>query len=134
MRTNLPRRIDALDQMFSFLESPLLEHAVETTTANHMKLAAEELFTNFVRHNRGKGDQITFELEVTDQQILLRFIDHDVDPWDPASAPPADVDLPFEQRTPGGLGLHLVKSIVDHLSYDYRDRAMTVTAIKNRGA
>jgi anti-sigma regulatory factor (Ser/Thr protein kinase) len=37
-------------------------------------------------------------------------------------APDADVDRPLEQRTPGGLGLHLIRRMVDSLEYRYDDK------------
>ena len=38
-------------------------------------------------------------------------------------APDADVALPIEQRVPGGLGLHLIRRLVDAVEYDYSEAA-----------
>lgn len=42
-----------------------------------------------------------------------------------------DIDKPIEDRTPGGLGIHLVKSMVDGLSYQYDARVMRIIATKD---
>ncbi len=42
-------------------------------------------------------------------------------------------DQPIEERKVGGLGLHLVKSIVDKITYEYKDRHMQVTIMKELG-
>jgi len=39
--------------------------------------------------------------------------------------------LSLEERKPGGLGIHLVKRLVDHIDYEYADRNSTTTFIKN---
>ena len=47
--------------------------------------------------------------------------DYDVDRFDVTEAPGANVDLPIEQRRPGGLGLHLVRCMLDRVDYEYSD-------------
>jgi len=44
-----------------------------------------------------------------------------------------ETDQPIEERKAGGLGLHLVKSIVDKITYEYKDRRMQVTIMKELG-
>ena len=41
----------------------------------------------------------------------MTLTDYDVEPFDVTAAPDADVDLPIEQRSPGGLGLHLIRRL-----------------------
>jgi serine/threonine-protein kinase RsbW len=128
----LARRLSALDEMFSFLEARLPGGAADDEAAFCVKLAAEELFSNMVRHGDGHGDHILLELEVTEPRIFFRLTDYDVEPFDPRSVPAPRLDAPVEERKPGGLGLHLVKSVVDRVTYEYRDREMRVSAEKQR--
>ncbi|MDR3095034.1 MAG: ATP-binding protein [Bacteroidales bacterium] len=37
--------------------------------------------------------------------------------FDPTATPPADTSLPLEQRPTGGLGIHLVRQIMDEVNY-----------------
>jgi serine/threonine-protein kinase RsbW len=99
-------------------------------TAFALKLATEELFTNFVRHNRGGGEHIELELVRTGQEVVLTMTDADVDPFDAVDVPAPDVTLSAQERTPGGLGLHLVRSYMDDLQYSHNDRTLRVTARK----
>ena len=32
-----------------------------------------------------------------------------------------NIDAPLEERTPGGLGIHLIQNLVDGLEYTYKD-------------
>lgn len=124
------RSIAALDELFAFLGERLPAGVGERVSLG-VNLAAEEIFTNMVRHNEPGSGRISVTVEVIDGMIRVGLTDYDVEPFDPRSAPPVDVSLPMSERSPGGLGLHLVKSIVDRLSYEYRDRTMQVWFEKN---
>ena len=60
----------------------------------------------------------------------MDLVDEDVDPFDIANAPERDISLPVEEREPGGLRLQLVKSMVDKIAYEYRNRTMTISVAK----
>jgi anti-sigma regulatory factor (Ser/Thr protein kinase) len=91
----------------------------------------EELFTNMVKYNTGGGQAIEIRMEMRSGSLRIELVDDDVEPWDPNEAPAVEIDRPAGERTPGGLGLYLVRSFVDELKYEYTDRQMKVTAIKN---
>ena len=129
----LPRAVTSLEPLFSFLEGRFEEENIDSRTSFCMKLSAEELFTNMVRHNVGSGEHITIELDISDERIRLVLTDHEVEPFDPESVDPVDVGRPAEERQPGGLGMHLVRSIVDRVSYRYADRKMKVSVVKKLG-
>lgn len=126
----IARDLAALDPLFSFLDERFRSHAVDEDTAFCVKLAAEELFTNLVRHNRGGAGDVDVEFDCDDRRVELRLVDRDVDPAEPSSFPTYDADSPLAERDASGLGLHLVRSVVDRLAYEYDDRTMTVIATK----
>lgn len=127
----LQRSLDALEPMFSLLEAELARHHVDERTSYGIKLAAEELFTNLVRHNVGKGP-ISLSLQFDAERLDFELVDHDVDPFEAESIPRYDKELSMEERTPGGVGVYLVRSIVDRLSYAYENREMKVSVTKFR--
>ncbi len=51
--------------------------------------------------------------------VEMALTDYDVEQFDVTRAPDADIDLPIEQRKPGGLGLHLIRRMVDSMKYEY---------------
>jgi serine/threonine-protein kinase RsbW len=53
--------------------------------------------------------------------VEATLIDHGTEPFDITQVPDADIGLPLEQREPGGLGIHLVRRMVDSIEYEYRE-------------
>jgi serine/threonine-protein kinase RsbW len=126
------REIEALGEVFEFLESFVDGQEVDEKTAFCINLVVEELFTNMVRHNEGGGDQITVSIERQDDQLHLELVDTDVEPFDPETVEAPPVDAGIDERRPGGLGIFLVQSMVDDLNYDYEPegRRMRITVTK----
>jgi anti-sigma regulatory factor (Ser/Thr protein kinase) len=133
MERRFPRTFASLEAVFEFADGFLSAHDSSERVSYAIKLAVEELFTNMVKYNTGSDAGILIRMEVADERMRLRLIDDDVAPFDPASARDAGIDLPLAERTPGGLGLHLVRSTVDRIEYQYRDGRMTVTVEKEMG-
>ena len=65
--------------------------------------------------------------------VEVTLTDYDVEPFDVTQAPDVDIDLPIEQRKPGGLGLHLIRRLVDSIEYRYspQQRESRITFRKN---
>jgi serine/threonine-protein kinase RsbW len=126
------REVAALREVFGFLAQFFDEHEIDEKTAFSVNLVVEELFTNMVRHNEGGGQSIALGLERRDDHVFLELIDTDVEPFDPDTAEVPPVDAGIEERRPGGLGIYLVRKMVDELKYEYESegRRMRITAIK----
>ena len=81
--------------------------------------AVEELFTNMVKYSTMSRAAVRIELARIDGGVEVTLTDYDVEPFDVTKAPDVDIELPIEQRTPGGLGLHLIRRLVDSIEYEY---------------
>ena len=55
--------------------------------------------------------------------VEVTLTDYDVEPFDVTQAPDVDITLPIEQRKPGGLGLHLIRRLVDSIDYEYSEES-----------
>lgn len=113
-----PRDIASLDAIVSFVEATFARAAIDDALRHDVDFALEELFTNMVKYSPS-----TSEVEIAMRSIAdgveVTLTDHDVDRFDVTAAPDADVTLPAQQRTPGGLGLHLTRRLVDSIEYQY---------------
>lgn len=130
MEKEFERKLGALNKIFEFVDDFIAANDLKDDVAFSIRLAVEELFTNLVRHNCGGSDCVTLELSRDSGQLVIRLRDFDVEPFDITKASPVDVRQSLLERRIGGLGIHLVRSIVDRLTYEYNDRTLCVTAIK----
>jgi len=96
----------------------LEENDVSGAPADSVQLALEEVVTNVIKYgfdDDGAHD-VRVSLSVGEDAVLLS-IEDDGHPFDPLQAPEPDLDAPLEQRQVGGLGLHLVRQMVDEATY-----------------
>jgi sigma-B regulation protein RsbU (phosphoserine phosphatase) len=86
------------------------------------ELIAEELLTNVVRAARSPGSEpwMSFELLLRPAQIELTICDNGP-AFDPLSRGPPNLDADIEERSVGGLGLHLVRQLADVCRYERID-------------
>jgi serine/threonine-protein kinase RsbW len=81
-------------------------------------LAVDEIFTNIVQH--GYADQLDhdvyIELSLESGTVLLTVEDDGV-PFNPLDAPDVDVTVPLRERRIGGLGIYLVRKLMDGVEY-----------------
>ena len=111
------RSIGAIDEIVAFTQAAAGSLAPAQRESLHFVI--EELFTNMVKYAPEGAPRISIEITCVDEGADVTLIDNDVDPFDPTAGPDAQVDLPIEQRTPGGLGLHVSRRLVESLSYAY---------------
>jgi anti-sigma regulatory factor (Ser/Thr protein kinase) len=127
------RSFDALDQVFGFTRRFYESEGVPDAERLVFDFCVEEIFTNFVKYNRGNPQDIELALDRNGDRVQALLTDFDVEPYDITRAPAVDISLPLSRRTPGGLGLQLVRRLVDELTYDYTNRQSRITVTKNLG-
>lgn len=126
-RREFARSFDSLDDMFAFVRGVLDGRNVGEADRYAIVLAIEELFTNMVKYNAKGSGNIEIELACNAAEVTCRLTDPDSERFDVTAAPDADIRLPVEKRVPGGLGIHLVRRLVDSIDYDYLGRRSRVT-------
>ena len=109
------RNIDALAQIFAFTA----ETVKTAELRRRVDLVLEELFTNIVKYGRASDTMIGVDIRRRANGVRVTVTDPDAEDFDPANAPRPDVRAPLERREAGGLGLHLVRKLVDALDYRY---------------
>ena len=134
MESNFKREIDALNDVFTFVDNYMQSNGFDDDIAFPIKLAVEELFINLVRHNQGGSDHIQILFTKDADRLTVQLKDFEVEPFDISKIQTTvDVTETLEGRRIGGLGIHLVKSVVDKVTYEYANGTLTVTAIKKLG-
>ncbi len=130
MERSFPKEMVSLEEIFAFVAECLSSFPADPSTAYVLNLAVEEFFTNMVKYAPEGVQDVWIRLEKRDQRVIVTMVDRDVEPFDVTRAEPANTSLPLEDRVPGGLGVHLVREMVDSLEYTYADRCSTITFTK----
>jgi anti-sigma regulatory factor (Ser/Thr protein kinase) len=124
------KQTDSLDPVFGFLDEFFTLETIDKRDSLAISLVVEELFINLVKYNSTSSNPVVIGLERDGQVVRLELVDRDVDRFDPAALPAVDIDAPLSQRRPGGLGLHLVRAIVDKITFEYTDRVMRIHVLR----
>ena len=127
------RSIARLPEIFDFVGAYLEDERIRESDRFPIQLAVEELFTNMVKYNATGAGEIRIEIARLDRDVNVSLIDFDTDRFDPRESPEVRTDAPIEERTPGGLGIHLVRRLVDRIDYTWNDRRGTTTVVKRLG-
>jgi serine/threonine-protein kinase RsbW len=97
-------------------------HALDLETAWPVHVALDEVLSNVVRHGAaGRSNpvmDVTFALVAGSVEVTV--VD-DGPEWNPLELPPPDTAAPLETRNPGGLGVHLVRNLMDRVAYTRQD-------------
>ena len=128
------RRIDVLPDIVAFTTDAFVQQGIDPRLRLPVDFAVEELFTNMVKYASASTAEVQIGITAIDGGVEVTLTDYDVEPFDVTQAPDADVGLPIEARRPGGLGLHLIRRLVDTIDYDYssEDRRSRITFRKLR--
>lgn len=96
-----------------------------------VQLAVEEAVTNVINHGYTDGQPHTFTVELTlEERRLTTVISDDAPAYDPLARPDVDTTRPLEEREIGGLGVHLVKKLMDSAQYERRDGRNVLTLVR----
>jgi anti-sigma regulatory factor (Ser/Thr protein kinase) len=125
MQSRLIIRSDssALAEVDGFVAAFVKEHGIAADEASRIFILLEELITNLMKYgypDRPECGRAEIVLALNDGRLEIEFID-DGCAFDPLKAPPPHLEGPLETRTPGGLGLHILRSLTDEAHYERRN-------------
>jgi anti-sigma regulatory factor (Ser/Thr protein kinase) len=133
MQNEFERNLGDLAAVFELVGRFCDEQGIDARTRWIVELTLEELFANVVRHNPDGRGAVLIELDRVGDRVTMAVTDFDSDRFDPNEAKTPDLDVPLEKRRPGGLGIHLVRTMTDELRYEYADRVSRTIVTKKLG-
>lgn len=121
---------DELDAVFDEVQDFANQANLPEGLLFQIKLILEELALNVINYgNKGGTEPIEIGLSAKGETIVLQISDVG-QPFDPMKdAPAPDLTLSLEERPIGGLGLYLVKTMVDEMHYRWEDGRNHLTLI-----
>jgi anti-sigma regulatory factor (Ser/Thr protein kinase) len=132
MQKKFIRSYDSLEEIFEFTERFFETETINESVRFAVHFVMEELFTNMVKYNPGNSNDILLGVDKTNNSVKISLTDYDVDPFDVTEERDVDIESPLTERKVGGLGLHLIKIMVDSMEYHYSDRQSKITFTKGR--
>lgn len=120
--------LENMDVVLDFINDQLGDTSPKLK--NQISIAVDEIFSNIARYAyHPEVGGATVRIAVGDY-VTIDFEDSGI-PYDPLSAPPPDITLSAEDREVGGLGLFMVKNMMDSVEYR-RDGNKNILTIKKR--
>lgn len=113
-RVGFPEALDAL-------ERHLAAGGVPAAVVASVLVVADEVISNVLDYGGGStAPRVEISASVVDDEVTVQVVDDGV-AFDPMATPPPDTSLSVEDRAIGGLGIHLVRKLMDSVGYDRRD-------------
>ena len=109
-------------------------HHLSPRVVYGVNLALEEVLTNIFKYgydDECKEHEIIVHLEVVNTGIDMKIMD-DGHPFDVESAPKPDLSIPISDRNIGGLGIHLVRNMLDKVNYQ-RENGKNILELSIKG-
>jgi len=107
------------------------EHVIPAAVRRSGNVVLDELITNLI--NYGFDDDvehcIEVRIELSNQRLVITISD-DGNPFNPFEYDPPDTTLSIEIRRIGGLGVHMVRNMMDEVSYNRQAGRNHVTLVK----
>ncbi len=114
-----------------YIDAVADEGALDPALAISLNLALEEAVANVILYAYPEGTQGDVDITTTVADGVLTFIIADEGvPFDPTQKEEADVTLGLEERPIGGLGIFLVRQIMDTVGYERREGRNILTLTK----
>lgn len=124
--------IDNVQTITDFVDERLEEMNCPVKAQMQLNIVIDELCSNVARYAYSdKTGKVTVSVDTVDKpmKVWLTFTDEGV-PYNPLAKEDPDITLSVEERKLGGLGIYMVKKMMDEFRYEYKDGKNIVTVCK----
>ena len=124
---------ESLVEILDFVGKILDAHGCTPQARTQLRMAIEEVYVN-IAHYAYSSEEGWAEISGSVEDDVATFcITDGGDPFDPLAKSDPDILLSGEERGIGGLGIFMVKSMVDDIKYEYSNGCNKLTLTKNLG-
>jgi len=111
----LPASLNRLPGLIEAIEAWFEEAGVPTAEAAPLMIAFDEILSNIAKYG---GGTIDLNISLAEGRFVATIAD-DGPPFDPLARDAPDLDQNLDDRAIGGLGIHLVRKMMDEVAYTY---------------
>lgn len=126
----IPAKLEGMDVILAFVSLLLDTHDCSPKARTQVRMAVEELYVNVTLYAYPSGDGWA-EIRGSIEDGIATFVLIDGgNPFNPLEKPDPDILLSGEDRSIGGLGIYMVKTMLDDVKYVYQDGCNRLTLRK----
>lgn len=128
-------RYEDVPKAVQFVGKAATEAGLDEKAIFHCQMSVDEACTNIIEHaygGEGKGD-IHITTRAEPGVFTITLIDHG-EPFDPDSVPPPRIGSDPANIEPGGLGLHLMRKLMDNVSFEFSQEHNKLVMVKRQPA
>jgi sigma-B regulation protein RsbU (phosphoserine phosphatase) len=131
LQVAIKNELSEIATMHEAFEAFAVEHGIPTPITMKFNLVFDELLNNVISYAYRDEDEheISTDIELVAGRLTVTISDDGV-PFNPLSAKTPDTKASLEDRDLGGLGIHLVRNLVDNVSYHRRIDKNVLTLVK----
>jgi serine/threonine-protein kinase RsbW len=122
----------ALVELRSFLKRSLEAYGFSEVDRHQVTLAVEEVCTNLIIHSHASNPKEVIYLEVKElkEKLAIEITDKG-DAFNLLEYEVPDLKKVIEEKRKGGIGIYLVKKIMDEIEFESKNGENTCRLIKN---
>lgn len=125
--------IAEIPQLSAFIDSFAEEAGLDFSLTMSLNLAMEEAVVNVMEYAYPEGTAGKVNISASIEGDDVEFVISDSGTaFDPTAKDEVNIDLGVEDRQIGGLGIHLVRNIMDDVKYERKDGKNILTLYKNK--
>ena len=112
-----------ISKITAFVDAELERIGCPPKANAQIDICIDEIVANIARYAYGSGTgnaTVRLDFDETERVVSLTFVDSGM-PFDPLDVPEPDITSPLAERPIGGLGLFMVKNMMDSMSYRRED-------------
>lgn len=129
-RLDLPADMDHLTALMDFVTAQAQAAGLGPQDLYRVDLAAEEILTNIIKYAYPDGGgRVEVACGMQGPSFVMEFSDQGT-PFDPLSAGDPLLSEDIEERPVGGLGIHLVRQVMDQVAYQRQDQTNLLKVAK----
>ncbi len=128
----IPNEHQAISEVTEKFQAFAEEHGVSTADAMRINLVFDEILSNVISYayQDDAPHEIVISVELTPRKLVVSIEDDGL-PFNPFAQEEPNTNIPIEDMEIGGLGIHLVKNVMDEFTYHRRQNANLVVLSKD---
>ncbi len=131
----IENRTSAIPTLIDDTEAWLKQGGVDHVDSYVVCVALDEILSNIAKyaHSGDETHLIDVRLSIARERVVTQIEDDGV-AFDPLQMAEPDLDVSLEDRQIGGLGIHLVKNLMDDVAYSREGKRNRLTLTKYRAS